>query len=526
MDFLWILIAFAFGLLARQLTLPPLVGFLLAGFVLHAAGIEPTPLLDELASMGITLMLFTIGLKLDLRALIRSEVWGSTIVQTSSWILMAVVVLPIPTWLGLSHIFEVDILTAALVAFALSFSSTVAVVKMLEEASELKVRHGRLAIGILIVQDIIAVGFLVAATGDIPSQYAFGLLLLPLLRPLLHWVLQQAGHGELLPLTGLFLAYGGYELFYALGVKGDLGALVMGVVVAGHTKSSELYKTLMNFKDLFLIGFFLSIGFTALPSLDMVPIVSGLVLLLVLKFVLFYFTFVLFGLSGRASYLTALALSNYSEFGLIVANMGVEQEWISNEWLVMIAIAMSVSFLISTVLFRKAHHIYARHYRTINRFERVGAHQSIRIPKKLDVLIVGMGRVGKGAYQSLQREGEISVSGLESDNDRVLWLREQSFDVIAGDADDLEFWQQACRSNIRLVMLALPSQQEMRATLQMMKLSGYQGSIAAVARYDDERTELLELGVDIAFNYYAEVGAGFAAECRHLLETPDAAAGN
>ncbi|MEQ3693260.1 MAG: cation:proton antiporter family protein [Alcanivorax sp.] len=519
MDFLWILIAFAFGLLARELTLPPLVGFLLAGFVLNAFGLEPTPLLDELASMGITLMLFTIGLKLDIRTLVRPEVWGSTLVQSSSWILLAVVVLPIPTWLGLSHIFEVDIVTAALVAFALSFSSTVAVVKMLEEASELKVRHGRLAIGILIVQDIIAVIFLVAATGEIPTEYALGLLLLPLARPFLHWVLQRVGHGELLPLTGLFLAYGGYELFYALGVKGDLGALVMGIVVAGHTKSSELYKTLMNFKDLFLIGFFLSIGFTALPTVDMIPIVSGLVALLLLKFILFYFTFVLFGLSGRVSYLTALALSNYSEFGLIVADMGVDQQWISNEWLVMIAIAMSVSFLISTVLFRRAHHLYASYYRIINRFERVGAHQTIRIPKELDVLIVGMGRVGKGAYQSLQREGVTAVSGLESDSERVTWLKNQSFEVISGDADDLEFWQQACRSDIRLVMLSLPSQQEMRATIQMMKLSGYQGSIAAVARYDDERTELLELGVDVAFNYYAEVGAGFAAECRHLLGT-------
>ena len=78
MEFLWILIAFAFGLLARELTLPPLVGFLLAGFVLNTFGLEPTPLLDELASMGITLMLFTIGLKLDIRTLVSPEVWGST----------------------------------------------------------------------------------------------------------------------------------------------------------------------------------------------------------------------------------------------------------------------------------------------------------------------------------------------------------------------------------------------------------------------------------------------------------------
>ncbi|MEK9765066.1 MAG: cation:proton antiporter family protein, partial [Thalassolituus sp.] len=386
-------------------------------------------------------------------------------------------------------------------------------------ASELKVRHGRLALGILIVQDIIAVIFLVAATGKIPDEWALALLGLPILRPVLFWIMERSGHGELLPLTGLFLALGGYELFAALGVKGDLGALLMGILVAGHTKSSELYKTLMSFKDLFLIGFFLSIGFTALPTLDMLPVTIGLTALLVVKFVLFYFTFVLFGLSGRTAFLTALALSNYSEFGLIVADMGVEQGWLSNEWLVMIALAMSVSFLISTVLFRKAHRIYARFFALINRFEREGAHQSLKIPASFDVLIVGMGRVGKGAYQSLADEQVVGVWGLESDTDRAQLLREENFNVISGDADDLEFWQQAANCKIRLVMLALPSQSEMLATLQMMSLAGFEGSTAAVARYDDERVELLELGVDVVFNYYAEVGTGFAEESRHLLNT-------
>ncbi|MEC8908543.1 MAG: cation:proton antiporter, partial [Pseudomonadota bacterium] len=280
MDFLWVLIAFVFGLVARQFSLPPLIGFLVAGFVLNALGREATPLLDELASLGITLMLFTIGLKLDIRTLIRKEVWGGTLVQSGSWILLGIAALPVPTWLGLSQAFEVDLVTAALVAFALSFSSTVAVVKMLEEASELKVRHGRLALGILIVQDIVAVVFLVAATGKVPDEWALALFLLPLFRPALYWVMERSGHGELLPLTGLFLALGGYELFDALGVKGDLGALILGVLVAGHNKSSELYKTLMSFKDLFLIGFFLSIGFAALPTLEMLYVTAGLTLLL------------------------------------------------------------------------------------------------------------------------------------------------------------------------------------------------------------------------------------------------------
>ena len=160
-------------------------------------------------------------------------------------------------------------------------------------------------------------------------------------------------------------------------------------------------------------------------------------------------------------------------------------------------------------------------YKTINRFEREGAHQSLKLPASFDVLIVGMGRVGKGAYQALHGSDTSSAGGLESDADRAEKLRSESFNVISGDADDLEFWQQASYCDIRLVMLALPSQQEMLATLQMMKIAGYQGKTAAVARYEDERNQLLELGVDVVFNYYAEVGTGFAEESRHLLSVTD-----
>ncbi|AHK15242.1 MAG: cation:proton antiporter family protein [Thalassolituus sp.] len=518
MEYIWILVAFLCGFIARQLTMPPLVGFLLAGFGMNAAGIEPLTNLQTLADLGITLMLFTIGLKLDVRALLRTEVWATSIAHSGIWFVLVAALVPVPAWLGIAQVYDVSWQTAGLVAFALSFSSTVCVIKMLEDASELKVRHGKLAVGILIIQDIIAVLFLVASTGKIPSPWAFALLGLWLIRPVIYQLMSRAGHGELLPLMGFFLALGGAELFQLVHIKGDLGALMFGILLAPHAKSAELYKSLMGFKDLFLIGFFLSIGFTALPTLDMVPVTLGLLLLLLVKFALFFFLFVALGLPGRTAYLTSLGLANYSEFGLIVAHLGVEEGWLSNDWLVIIALAMSLSFIISSFLYRKAHHIYAVQKDLINRFERKGAHNGVKLPQKIDILILGMGRVGKGAYQTLSQDFGGAVCGVESDSDRVTYLQAKGLNVIAGDSDDMEFWQQAAKRNIRLVMLALPSQTEMRSTLEMMQLSGYQGRVAAVARYEDEREELLALGVDVAFNYYSEVGSGFAAESRHLLE--------
>ena len=519
MDYLWVLVAFACGFGVKQLGMPPLVGFLLAGFGLHALGVKPEGDLELLADLGITLMLFTIGLKLNVRALIRKEVLVTSVSHTLVWIVVVVSCLSLITLLGTGYYFDLPLESLLVIGFALSFSSTVCVVKMLEEASELKTKHGKTAIAILVLQDVLAVLFLVASTGKLPSVWAFALLALPLARPLIHRMVTHVGHDELLPLLGFFLALGGAELFSLVNVKGDMGALIAGMLLASHTKAAELYKSLIGFKDLFLIGFFLSIGFTALPSLDMMLTALLLLVLLLVKFVLFFRLLTWLGMSGRSSYLTSMALTNFSEFGLIVADVGMENNWIPDEWLVIIALVMSFSFVLSSFVFKRAHYVYAHYNKLINRYEKPESHQGIHLPDGVDIIIAGMGRVGKGAYMALEKQYDQRVCGIESDAERVNLLREQKVNVIAADSDDYEFWQAVTKNNISLVMLALPSQVEMRSTLEMLRMAGYQGKVAAVARYEDERKELLSMGVNVAFNYYSEVGSGFAAESQHLLES-------
>jgi glutathione-regulated potassium-efflux system ancillary protein KefC len=175
MEFIWILFAFVCGLAVKMINLPPLIGFLLAGFLLNYMGMEASSTLDSLANIGITLMLFSIGLKLHVKDLLKREVWASTLshmgISTTVFagiaLLLGILSLP---YFGL-----LDFKTAALLGFALSFSSTVCVMKLLEESSELKTRHGQLSLGILVMQDVVAVIFLVAATGEIPSIWALAL---------------------------------------------------------------------------------------------------------------------------------------------------------------------------------------------------------------------------------------------------------------------------------------------------------------------------------------------------------------
>lgn len=519
MDFVLILCAFVGGLVVRMFGLPPLIGFLLAGFTLHYAGVVPSPTLNHLADLGITLMLFTIGLKLHIGDLIKKEVWVNALAHMSLWVASIGLVIFALGLTGLTLFSGLDLKTAALLGFALSFSSTVCVVKLLEESGEMKTRHGQIAIGILVVQDIVAVVFLVLATGKLPSLWALGLFGLLAVRPLLDALLNRAGHGELLPLTGFCLALGGYELFSLVGVKGDLGALVFGILLSHHAKASELTKALLSFKDLFLIGFFLSIGFTALPTWSMLGMALLLSLLIVVKFGLFFILMTRLHLRGRTSFLAALALSNFSEFGLIVASLSVQSGWLSKEWLVILALAVALSFVWTSLLYRHAHSFYRRNKAPIKRFE-----QSKRLPEDLfiqpagvEILVIGLGRVGKGAFRSLQNMIDRRVAGMDADRIRVKQYQKMGMNVFFGDGEDADLWESFDTSAIRLVLLALPSLEDDRNITIQLRQAGYTGKIAAIARYEDQREPLLACGIDSVFNFYTEAGTGFAEESLLLI---------
>jgi glutathione-regulated potassium-efflux system ancillary protein KefC len=521
MEFVWILFAFVCGLGVKALGLPPLIGFLMAGFLLNAAGFSADDSLHTLADLGITLMLFTIGLKLNLRDLAKTEVWGGTGIHMLTWCLMLSMILFASSLTGLSYFLQLDLQTTALLAFALSFSSTVCIVKILEESGEMKTRHGKLAIGVLVMQDVIAVFFMVFAAGIVPSIFAIALLLLPLFRPVLKRLVNFSGHGELLPLTGFLLALGGYQLFDTLGIKGDLGALVAGMLMANHAKSNELAKSLLGFKDIFLIGFFLSVGLTALPDLSMLITAVFITLLLPLKFVLFFTLFAALRLRARTAFLSGLVLSNFSEFGLIVVALAVQLGWLDKQWLVILALAVSLSFVLTSMLYGSAHSLYQRSKEKLKVYERKERlkediyHQ----PRNAKVLVLGMGRVGKGAYSNLHTLMGDSVWGMDADPARVNKQRHAGMQVMLGDGEDAELWENLKLEAIELILLALPSIEDMSHISVQLRLAGYTGKIASIARYEDEIQALLDSGSDKVFNFFTEAGTGFAEESLQLLKT-------
>lgn len=519
MDPLWLLCAFFFGFGAKQVGLPPLVGFLVAGFVLRIAGAESGLLLRELADTGITILLFSIGLKLRLRTLTRSEVWAGGLLHMALMVgIFAAILLALPKT-GIPLLESVDSRSALLVAFALSFSSTVFAVKVLESRGESSALHGRVAVGILIVQDIVAVIFLSLSEGVLPSPWA--LLLLAVLfasRPLLFPIFDRIGHGEMVLLFGLTVALGvGFAGFQLVSLKGSLGALVVGVLLSSHPKSGELAHSLLSLKDLLLIGFFLDIGLSGDLTWTAIALALLILILLPIKSTFFLLLLTRFRLRGRTAFLATLALSNYSEFGLIVSAIAVRQGWMSHEWMIGLAIALSLSFILGAPVNTAPHTLYARLSEMLHRLETRDRHPDDALidPGDVDVIIFGMGRVGTGAFDEVKERYPGPIVGVDFDDTVVNLHQKAGRHVIHGDATDADFWDRIgldTRCGLKLVILTLPTHSENLRALARLKDCPYRGPIVAAARYRDQVNELKRAGATAAFDLLARAGSGLAEQ--------------
>jgi len=516
MDALIIVVAFLLGLLSRQLGYPPLLGYLLAGFTAAELGMGDSAIIATIADVGVTLLLFTIGLKLDLRELAQLPVWGSALAHM---VLVGLLTMPVIMLIG--QLFPSLSLpsssSAWTLAFALSFSSTVFAVKMFDERGENAALHATLAIGILVIQDLFAVSFLVLSADYPPSPWALALLALPLTRPLLNSVLNHVGHGELLVLFGIAVALGTYELFEWLHLKGGLGALVAGVLIGRSNKSSELYKSLISLKDLLLLGFFLQIGYYGLPSGEMLVVALLLSALIVLRPLIYFALLAVFGFRTRTAFITGLSLFNYSEFGLIVTAIAMSTGLLSQAWLTTVSLAMVLSFFIATPVNTRVHILYARYADQLRRFERPKRFKNERaahIGDQVSVVILGMGRVGLGAYQEVRQQKGAVVVGVEESTSKAQALVESGIHCISGDATDYDFWLDTKLAERQLLMLCLSNHRENIYVVNLAREMGFSGQIAVASRFADQQQELQELDC-ITFNVYADVGRGFA---NHVLE--------
>ncbi|MBT8164800.1 MAG: cation:proton antiporter [Acidimicrobiia bacterium] len=517
-----LIVAFVLGFGAKGIGLPPLVGYLAAGFGLYAFGFESTETIEWIADLGVLLLLFGIGLKLRPRTLARPEVWVTTTAFAAiGTVAFALLLLGLGA-LGVPLAAELDLKSAAVAGFAFSFCSTVFAVKALERTNETASLAGRVAVGVLVLQDVFAVAFLVAVEpGGMSGWAILALPALIALRPLLGWLLARSDHGELLVLFGFAAALGvGAGIFELAGIKPDLGALLIGILLAGNARSPEMADRLLGFKDLFLVAFFLSIGLGGTPSPAGLAIGAIVLLAVPVRSFVLFVLFTRFRLRARTALFASLTLSTFSEFGLIAASAALAADLLDQAWLSTIAVVVAASFVSASAANAARYRLYRRWSSRLAGFELEPPMPEDAIIDIADrqILVFGMGRVGIGAYDEIVERAGPVVMGVDRDGDRVEKLRGQGRNVIRGDALDRDFWERIrLHPGVELVVAATGNHQANLECIKRVREFLTSVRIASIATYADDVQELKDAGVDVARNLYQEAGQALADDALTVL---------
>ena len=292
-----------------------------------------------------------------------------------------------------------------------------------------------------------------------------------------------------------------------------------GALLGGHPKSNELARALFAFKDVFLVGFFLSVGLTGLPTWETVGIAAVLLLIVPLKGVLFVGLAMLLRLRARSSLLLGASLAQLSEFGLIVLTSLVAQGVLQNTWLVGFAIALAASYVLSSPLNAASFRLYRRvRHRLVplERRERIPDEEPVDA-SRAEILIFGMGRLGIATHDALVTRCNYSVVAFDLDPEVVARERARGRQVHLGSATDADLWERLHldRDRIQWVVLTVPTYLEQVTALAQLQRENIPARVAVTARYPDEMRDLAEKGADLSVLIYSEAGTGFAS---HILD--------
>lgn len=504
MELYWIVIAFIAGGVALHLNLPTLVGYILAGVALAAFNVESTEFIKESGDVGIMILLFTVGLHIRLKNVFRPEVYGAG--GTHQIISLAI-------YGGIALLFGLSLPAAIFVGIGLGFSSTVLSAKALEAKNELDAFHGRVAMGVLIFQDIVATVLLAFTGTETPEPYAIGLLLLFFMRPVMYRLLDFGQREELILLFGLLMAFGIGELFYLSGLSAKLGALLAGILLADHRSSHMLYDKLWALKEVFLVGFFLDIGLTGFPDLGGFLTASIFVALLPVKAAMFFFLFMFFKLRARTAFLAGLSLTAYSEFALIVVAASVDGGFVESSWLTILAIVVATSFIINSAINSVANDLWVRYEPILTRYEPDLEHPD-QHPRRLGstkYIVVGMGRVGSSAYDYLVEQGERPL-GFDADPATIQRNLDAGRRVQFADSQDPELWEAIKLEKLSGIILAIPNVEAKLNASELLRENGYKGKITALLRDGIDPEQLTEAGINSVLLPLSQAGRELAEQ--------------
>lgn len=520
-------IAVAAGYIGQLLRQPLIVSFIAAGVLIGPPVlglIEHNMAMELLAEFGIALLLFVVGLKLDIN-LIRALGAVALATGLGQITFTSVLVFLICQLLGL------ELVHSLYIAAAMSFSSTIIIVKLLSDKREIDTLHGRIAIGFLIVQDlmVVLVMILITAFGAAGQERHFslevvnvlvkgGALLLSvvlLMRYVLPWLLpRMARSAELLVLFAIALAVNMAAISDLIGFSKEVGAFLGGIALASTPFRDAVGSRLVSVRDFLLLFFFLSLG----SQLDVQELGQQIPLALMLSlFVLIGNPMIVMAIMGfmkfrrRTGFMAGLAVAQISEFSLIMAALGLSSGHISSDVVGLITLVALTTIACSTYMILYAQWIYDRLSPLLRIFERRLTDREDRLratsgTDKTDIIVFGLGRYGSQVAEGLAREG-FQVLGVDQDPSLISrWPNGEVF-VRFGDAEDPELLAGLPLSGTQWVVSTLPDKTLNLILLDGLQSEGYSGQIAVTTHHAGARHHLESSGshmVLLPFDYAAE----------------------
>ncbi|KPP87005.1 MAG: transporter, CPA2 family [Rhodobacteraceae bacterium HLUCCO07] len=517
------------GIILRQ---PLIVSFIAVGLIAGPSALDVVhsdQQISLLSQLGIAVLLFLVGIKLDVK-LIRSLGAVSLLTGLGQVAFTSIFGYLIGLSLGLGHV------TSLYVAVALTFSSTIIIVKLLSDKREIDSLHGQIALGFLIVQDLVVVLAMIVLSaigigagadghggGSVLSVLVSGVAMVGLVilfvRYIANPLTDRLAHApELLVIFAIAMAAMFAAIGDIVGLGKEVGGLLAGIALASTPYRETIAARLAPLRDFLLLFFFIALG-SALDLSLLGAHVTGAVIFSL--FVLIgnpLIVLVIMGALGyrkRTGFLAGLTVAQISEFSLIFVAMGVSLGHVEDDALGLVTMVGLVTIAASTYMITYSHRLYALFEPLLGLFERkgtprepseAGAHQH----DTFKVIIFGLGRFGTAIGMRLQKRG-IRVLGVDFNPQAVRRWREMGLETEFGDATDPEFINDLPLSDAEWIVSTVPihptglSHEDTRTTLiQLTRATGFRGQIAVAAHHPKDTEDFFASGADMVLEPFQD----------------------
>jgi len=523
------------GAIFVRLRQPALIAYLVVGIVAGPAVFGLVTAHDQivlLAQVGVTVLLFAVGLKLDLHHLRHI---GPVALATGLGQLTFTIVIGF----GLALVLGKGVMEALYLAVALTFSSTIIIVKLLSDKRELDSLHGRIAVGFLIVQDlavVIAMMVVSALRGSEAGGESAGALAVLLslgwrlaavaaaLFVVMRWVLPavvaaMARSQELLLVFAIAWGVALAALAEWLGFSKEAGAFLAGFSLASTPYREAMNARLTGIRDFLLLFFFIDLG----AKLDFSTLGAEVVPALVLSlFVLIGNPLIVMAIMGfmgyrrRTGFLAGLTVAQISEFSVVFVAMGITLGHVGVQALSLTTLVGLVTITASTYMIIYAQPLYERLAPWLKVFERqrpfreIDANSQAAGARTAQAIVFGLGRYGGRLFEQLRADG-VDVLGVDFDPETASVLQSRGLPVLFGDGEDPEFLETLPLRQVRWVVTTFPQWESNRALLHALKVVHFDGNVVGAVRDAAHGRALSEAGVTRVLNPF-EDAADFAAK--------------